>query len=179
MAGINEHDFLTKAKIKMAEICANFRSSSDESVDFFDPNRHPLYVLFTPDFEKLYQEDYGYGSFQTCRNLHILKIAQSCLDKLVFSLSTGVRIESESIIIENHCTKNPGILTLTPIGKFIFSIGEVTYPEFNVDEIFDKKKEIFIINEVLVETNMKDDEHASLMRFLIKKKSIANQVNHK
>jgi len=162
MSSTNTHDFLAETKIAMKGICANFLSVSYTSPLLFDPKKHALVVLFTEDFLEMYKANigYGYATFPIWRDWKILEIAGDCLKTRTISLIVTIKQQTEKnkisqIILQNDSVKNPGILTLTSEGKFIFSIGMLIHSEFDVDEIFDEKKAKFILDEILMEQNKK------------------------
>jgi len=155
MATVNEHDFLAETKTAMVKLCANYQPR-DESVLPFDPTRHTLADLFTDEFMKLYSGDpmTGCGSFLRWRDMCILQIVTSCLEKRTDLLYVTNAWHDSQIIIENDSVKKPGILELTQKGTWLFSIGDRIYPEFIVDEIFDEKKGKWIMDEIYMKENM-------------------------
>jgi len=155
MSTINNRNFLAETKTKMSEICANFQSCYDRSATFFDSKKHPLSVLFTEDFMTLYQGQFGYGTFETWRNCFILQIAAESLRRTNASFVINVSEENSQIILENISAENPGVLTLSPNGKIIFSIDTLIYPEFDVDEIFSENKAKLTMDKIFSEENKK------------------------
>jgi len=147
-------DFLAETKASIAKICPKYQTAF-ESVCEFDPKNDTLADLFMTYLEGLYGLDFGYGSFKKSRDMQILMIAADCLMTQRKILNVSISTNSSQITIQNDSIKNPGILTLTANGKWIFSVGELTYPQFSVDEIFDKKKGEFIMKQILMASNMK------------------------